>query len=248
MDACWAKSLGGCSNKISGEHVISKSLFWAKNITVEGFSWCPAPKTIGLSSMVIKNLCTRHNSDLSEVDTEAKRLLDGLLDMNRQVTAFKNGERRPRRVVEIDAAKLERWMLKTTYNFSLQAGHNRPGLFSAGEPDHALVQIAFGQSEFNEPHGLYWKVSTGDKIAGSDLGTMQWRSLCDPTGKVVAVEFLFHGFWLWLMLPGSTHFPELNRGESIEHTAAGFEIRCIWNKRRIKERRRQAAARQPGAP
>lgn len=240
MDACWARSLGQCSGKISGEHVISKSLFWSKKLQVQGYPWCPEPKTVGLASMVIKNLCTRHNSALSPLDSEAKRLLDAVLDLNRQVTACTSGERRPRRVVELDAARLERWMLKTSFNFLIQIGSNRDGLFERAEPDPALVAVAFGTAEFCEPFGLYWKVNTNTPIAGSDLGKMSWRSVCNAEGKALAIEMLFHGFTLWLALPGCPRFTDLNRGESIEHTEAGFEIRCVWSKHRIRERRRLA--------
>lgn len=228
--------------------MISKSLFWSKNISVQGYPWCPEPKTVGLASMVIKNLCTRHNSDLSPLDAEAKRLLDALCDLNRQVTAYNQGERRPRRVVELDAEKLERWMLKTSFNFLIQVSSNRDGFFVGDGPDPALVALAFGKAEFAEPCGLYWKVQTGDRIAGTDLGKMSWRSLCDAQGKALAVEMLFHGFTLWLALPGCPRLPELNRGESIDHTETGFEIRCAWSKQRLRERRRLASTTVTTAP
>lgn len=244
MESCWARSLGGCAGGASREHVISKSQFWSDQITVSGYSWCPEPKTIGLANLVIKNLCRHHNSELSDADTEAARLFDVLVEMNRRSTALRAGGRRqPRRVFDFEAAKLERWLLKTTFNFSLQYGDERSGLFIDGAPDPALVRIAFGATEFDEPHGLYWIARTGDKVSGEDLGAMRWRSLVDPdTGRVTAAEMLFHGYWLWLSLPGGKIWSALNRGASMHYLETDCEIRCRWNKRRLRARTRLRTA------
>src|SRR5437899_10575191 len=72
MNECWAACLGDCSDKISREHIISASLFPADKITVQGLSWCKGePKEIGLAALTRKILCTKHNSDLSEIDAAA---------------------------------------------------------------------------------------------------------------------------------------------------------------------------------
>ena len=62
---CWARGLGGCSDKISREHYVSAALFDDAKITVHGFAWCKeAPVTIGIGSATAKILCSKHNSDL----------------------------------------------------------------------------------------------------------------------------------------------------------------------------------------
>src|SRR5271169_3677011 len=71
MNTCWAACLGNCSDKISREHVITKSLFLDNEVTVNGLPWCVEPKTIGMASLTAKILCSLHNSELSELDQEA---------------------------------------------------------------------------------------------------------------------------------------------------------------------------------
>lgn len=70
---CWANSLGGCGGGPSREHIISKSQFDDDVITVQGFRWCKAPKTVGLASLIAKNLCQNHNAALSPADLEGMR-------------------------------------------------------------------------------------------------------------------------------------------------------------------------------
>ncbi len=77
---CWASDLGGCSNGLSGEHVVTKALFDGKAATVKGFGWCKDEfKTVGLNSLVANILCKHHNEYLSPVDEEAQRFRDALL-------------------------------------------------------------------------------------------------------------------------------------------------------------------------
>src|SRR5579862_8503717 len=72
--SCWAASLGGCGGGASREHMVSASQFDTETITVQGLPWCrDAPKTIGLASLVAKNLCRDHNKALSPVDKAAMK-------------------------------------------------------------------------------------------------------------------------------------------------------------------------------
>src|SRR5438128_186073 len=69
MDGCWANVLGGCSRGLSGEHVITESLFLDDSIGVKGLPWCrEGHKFIGKASYTANILCRKHNSDLSPVD------------------------------------------------------------------------------------------------------------------------------------------------------------------------------------
>ncbi len=75
MRTCWAACLGDCSDKISGEHIITDGAFLADAVKVKGLPWCVDDfKTIGLASLVKKVLCADHNSRLSEADAGAIQL------------------------------------------------------------------------------------------------------------------------------------------------------------------------------
>jgi hypothetical protein len=69
MKKCWAASLGDCSDKMSGEHIVSAGIFPGNTVNIKGLSWrLDAPKQIGLANLVKNVLCTEHNSRLSPVD------------------------------------------------------------------------------------------------------------------------------------------------------------------------------------
>jgi hypothetical protein len=80
MVECWAEALGGCSAVQSGEHLFSAALFQGKTVTVQGFHWCPEPRSVGLTKLTANILCTTHNSLLSPVDDGAKQTLDTLAE------------------------------------------------------------------------------------------------------------------------------------------------------------------------
>lgn len=236
MDSCWARSLGGCGGGPSREHILSKSQFHSDLVHVKGFSWCSGGKTVGIASLVAKNLCRVHNSALSPADLEAKRLLDALLEINRCTEARKSGTRRPRIVREIDATRIEQWLLKTTFNMALQ-GDMRDGLFVDGAANPQLVRIAFGLEEFDEPHGLFWLVHFLKKIDGTHMGSLEWESYARPTDRrVVAARLNFHGHQMWLSLPGAAKRTDVSRGQSIGFIETSCEIQLKWSKRRLRQR------------
>src|SRR5215469_6528483 len=75
LPKCWAAELGSCSEKISREHLVSRALFAAPKVRVQGLPWCKGePKEIGIESATGKILCKTHNSELSAIDQEAGAL------------------------------------------------------------------------------------------------------------------------------------------------------------------------------
>ena len=176
MKTCWARALGGCSDKLSREHIVSASLWDGDTITVKGFPWCrSAPQRVGANALTSKILCKSHNSDLSPLDEEAGRAFK-VLQRATQL-ANQRATSRPRRkdVVRLEVERpwlLERWFLKTAIN--VVAVH--PGAVRwrstgapANEPPEQLVRIAYGLEPFRAPMGLYNLASPGELIPFSDI-------------------------------------------------------------------------------
>src|SRR5216684_5814407 len=89
--SCWAKPIGGCSAKMSREHLISASVFPGRTVMVQGFPWCKdTPAEIGLSGLTAKILCEKHNKDLSPLDEAADRAADTLRAMHQLHETRKN--------------------------------------------------------------------------------------------------------------------------------------------------------------
>jgi hypothetical protein len=151
MVECWAEALGGCSAVQSGEHLFSAALFQGKTVTVQGFHWCPEPRSVGLTKLTANILCTTHNSLLSPVDDGAKQTLDTLAEAIRLSDVRVGLE--PRRVwrparYQVDGQLLERWFMKTLINLFHVVGRGATWLFNgqpANEPPAEFVEIAFGR-------------------------------------------------------------------------------------------------------
>jgi hypothetical protein len=162
MRVCWARCLGNCSPKMSGEHRVSKALFDGRAIEVHGFSWCKnAPVRISVATATAKILCKTHNSALSDLDTTAGHAFRSLGEMFRlSLVRSKDRSRRwSTKHYSVDGPKLERWFLKTLVNLSLVHEYHahRIGRDSnePGTPSERLVKIAFGLSGFDGAAGLY---------------------------------------------------------------------------------------------
>ena len=157
MIKCWASSLGNCSDKQSGEHIVSKSLFESTLVEVHGFEWCQTPMRVGIGSLTKNILCKKHNENLSTFDDAAKATFDAFRDLSKAMnetppgtvpTAFR------RRT--IDAIALERWFLKTLVNFSafgkLKIGSDGE---SVGIPPPSLLEVLYRAGSFAPRAGMY---------------------------------------------------------------------------------------------
>jgi hypothetical protein len=207
---CWAACLEECDEKISREHTVSACLFESPEIVVQGFPWCLGkPRTVGLSSLVSKILCRKHNSMLTEVDSaalEALNIFRKLSDLNnaRENIFLRKGFHWTIRHFCIDGPLLERWFLKTLINVSvgrtLKIG---PDATSAGMPSSELVQIAFGRRGFQEWAGMYTSGYPNQQIHSQEGFRIT------PVGRedyLTGARFQFRGYNFYLnLLPMKFH-------------------------------------------
>ena len=172
MTNCWAKALGGCSEKISREHIISDAMFPGPIVRVKGLSWCPDEfKEIGVANFAKKVLCEQHNNSLSDVDqagVAAVKVFRDEVQIHNARNAMKSIRWTIRRF-EIDGLGLERWCLKTLINVAAE-GEYRIGRDSdaVGQPSARLVRVAFGKENFRPRAGLYGLGRVGEKLQISD--------------------------------------------------------------------------------
>lgn len=202
MKKCWASILGNCSEDMSREHLISKSLFKDTVVTVEGLAWCVnEPKEIGLGSLTSKVLCVKHNNALSVVDAAAAHAFDVFREMRRLGNVRRKLKPKRWRVVrpEIEGHLLERWFLKTmitlTYSGSYSSGLPNQHI---GEPTKESVEIAFGHQKFQGKAGLYLAGSEGQSLYSSD--NVGFAPLLQHEKHVKGGLFWFRGFRFFLSL------------------------------------------------
>jgi hypothetical protein len=128
---CWAASLGGCSPKITREHVVPESVLKAAQKFVDATpiwrdsvqlfrrqSVTGRQRTLSVASIVVKTLCSVHNPELSNLDAAALEVTKAVLAAidPTHVAEVVQGRRAPHPPVHINGSLLERWALKTFYN------------------------------------------------------------------------------------------------------------------------------------
>ena len=149
---CWAASLGGCSGKPSREHIVSAAFFDGDNITVAGFDWTgDKAEEIPLKGAVAKVLCEKHNNQLSELDTEIKKIGASFREFSRIVFGKPESIKTPNHFVgRVDGARFERWLLKTTLNVICAS----PKKYNNFWPDEFLASLVFGKTKFDYRTGM----------------------------------------------------------------------------------------------
>jgi hypothetical protein len=204
MDQRWANSLGGCSAKLSREHLVSAGLF-TDMVDVHGFSWCKDEwKRIGLTSLTAKILCEKHNSALSDVDEVGQKAFCTFQEHARVSQVRKSIKQTfwsTKRYV-IDGCGLERWFLKTLINLS--SGAQAPiGTVAEkpGYPSRSLVRIAYGLGNFTGRAGLYIVSRKGMLINQEDV--VSCAPLIASDGPILGGTFTFRGFKFLLYLQPS---------------------------------------------
>ncbi len=215
---CWAASLGDCAGGISGEHLVSQSLFPDGSVIVQGFHWCKGkPKPIGLASLTANILCFKHNCDLSELDSSAKRTFDTLVESMALYEVRRKLHLRRYSIKQflIDGNLLERWFLKTLINFGFEREWIiGEGQHPAGEPSEELVRIAFGRAAFRHKAGLYTASHVGEQVTVNDKFELHY-SPKTIGNNLLAGMFTFSEYRFFLnLLP--QEFKEFN-GANLMH-------------------------------
>ncbi len=177
---------------MSREHIISRSQFDGDSITLQGLPWCVEPKTVGLASLVAKNLCRDHNTQLSLADHEAKRFKDGLGAIAKSVVV-------PVRM-KLDARLIEQWLLKTTINLALQTPD------SGIELSDENVRRAFGLSTPARGQGFF-AVAERHENQAYDAALKFETRVRAADGRLVIGAFNFHG---WRALYAFEGAPQVN--------------------------------------
>jgi len=200
---CWASDVSPCEGGISGEHIISKSLF-TSGVTLRGLDWCPDDfKTIGINSFTANILCRKHNSILSSCDSEAKRVHD-VLQWVRGLG--ESGRNRSSRLERIDGLAFAKWMAKSACNLLSVTGRHIP---------NALIQYSFAVHD-DLSIRVYFIAGVGDQFDPNDdhVGVGSFHDSQRPDD--VLVSFLFRGM-AWVI--GTT---DVTGAEQMIASSLGF--------------------------
>jgi len=203
MDRCWAAALGNCSDKISGEHIISNVIIDTK-ITVSGFSWCrESPKTIGSNSFVSNFLCTKHNNMLSTADSEIGNFVDVIDRFSKTNDKFRHhGFTRSQIPViqDLNGLLLERWFIKTLINVNLIGDKEAVVKFER------ILPVLYLNERFDSPFGLSFMMSEKqDVVSTNGIDLIPLFNYVDKIKELAGALFKFMGYTIVILLPCSDH-------------------------------------------
>lgn len=156
---CYLSFSNDCSKKISREHYVSGSLF-EKNImvSVSGLPWQKdkPEKSVALSSLTSKILCTRHNSALSEVDVWGVRAIKSINEAIHHATKRSVSRKEKRYLVHGEL--LELWALKAMFGMYHAKASASKGIPLAGSHfiDQSIANTAFFASGVPDQLGAYY--------------------------------------------------------------------------------------------
>ncbi len=214
---CWAAELGGCCDKVSREHLVSKGLWISDYVDVQGFPWCRnGAKRIGLGSFTAKHLCADHNNQLSDVDAAGRDAFVAFRESMKLLNQRRKKRPPPQRwrvrLFRLSGVLLERWFLKTTINLACVQGSELRwvGGNQLDHPPREIVELAFGARSFKPPMGLYGASIRGERQTSTD--SLAFSPLIQVGSELVGGLFTFRGprFLLYVGdrdLPGRFDLP-----------------------------------------
>jgi len=164
---CIASKFNNCEGPISGEHYISRAIleFLSNNNTAEiyGLPWIEPKKIkkIGINSLTSNILCSKHNSDLSDYDSEILKLFKAFDEIDKHFNGSINLNINE---VIIDGDKIEKWMLKACVGMiaskQISNNHQRQEIINKD----IYLDILFDNKIFPNNWGLYFKIPENKTI------------------------------------------------------------------------------------
>jgi hypothetical protein len=225
-DRCYLNVTANCSQSISREHYISRSILDELGpLTFSGFPWdTPGTQiTYGINSLTSHILCTRHNSALSPLDAIASKAFKAIRDSSLELA--RSSSPAGTRCFLISGQAVELWALKTICGlfYSSVAAEKKQRLNETYSIDVDRFATALNLQIIGEGCGLYvtshvgprniisfgpLSVPESKKVIGIRIGfaALEVDVILDPTGVNFSYlnENFFHRPWVINLNNGQT--------------------------------------------
>lgn len=202
---CYLQASADCSEKISREHVKSRTILegiGGNAIVASGHASQEEGEVgvFGIGSLVAKILCTRHNNALATLDGRARALAEGLANIGSHASSF--GPPAPHHVM-LNGHDIERWCLKNLLGMIAARNVRFNGVRVRDyQVPTAWTRVLMGKEVLRPPLGLYLRADLRDDegVITRPIADYGVRPLWDQVGTIVGVEIrlLSHEFVLWL--------------------------------------------------
>jgi hypothetical protein len=241
---CYAQALGGCCREISDEHYISKSVLELvygragavnKTVLVTGLAFQKRHelREIGVSRLVGRVLCKKHNEQLSPYDRAGKAMFAGMDGLNDAA----GNPAMPDRVLHVDGDGLERWMLKALCGglysgaFLVTPTETMKGVC----PPFEWLEILFGGALFPPCLGLYYMAGKPAELITSNQYVLRIEPLGSSDGPLVGgIRVWYFGFEFDFLMGQLLHgVPTMfdnavYRPEGLTAVGSNTRIRIDW--------------------
>ena len=197
---CYANKLNNCSEKISREHYISNNLLGElehnKTVKIAGLAWIDEKefKLMSRASLGSNILCTKHNSQLSSLDAEIKKLYQTIIDFDKDF----NSQTPMLALKTINGNLIEKWMLKTLVGMIVSKQIINK---ATGKPitkvAETYIEILFNNHKFPETWGLYFPKPQSEIIHKFD--SISFMPMIG-NDEVKAAGFLICNFKFYLVI------------------------------------------------
>jgi hypothetical protein len=196
--SCYLRSTLNCSEQISREHYMSKSVLdqLGEVLRISGVPWLKQGESLdtAVGSLTAKILCKRHNEALSPLDQEAAHFFSvlrrALVDLKRKTLS-----RKPSFYL-VSGDAIELWMLKVACGLYFAVGaKDGTQLARTHTIDITKVRRAFFEKAWDFRGGLYFRGHTGSIVNVSpDLGMAPLT--LDSERRFGGAVISLHGFTL----------------------------------------------------
>jgi hypothetical protein len=224
---CYARTLGGCSSKISREHYFSRSVLTQihANPIVEGLPGQPESGRYSIASLTANILCAYHNTMLSPLDTVAAEVFK-VIDQF-EVASATAASAGPTALTDVSGEGFERWLLKVSFGLckgKIAKSTERGTRTTSLRHEDLLLGILFGQESWPKKWGMYLGQPAQPAAAPANLG-FEPRSHPETNELLMLVARLrATEFWLCFgkpepvspgkYRPGAVEFYEARSGRS----------------------------------
>lgn len=221
-------SVGGCGGEITKEHYVSRTFLDALGgpFTVVGLDPQEPDRavTATASTLVVKALCSTHNSALEWVDRVGSEAALALRTFDHQLGP--TGPRRRSATVTVHGEALERWVAKV--GLGLLHRTTFGGTRIGSDRRAALLALVFRGIPLPEPWGLYVDARRGDRLHSPN--DLEIRLLHHPGDDGLRGVSLRVGSFPWMLALGRPDqlLPENYRpGEITLWSADGRRSRTV---------------------
>ena len=212
---CWAARIGNCSNKISREHIFTEKIFLPD--TFLKISHGPNSKvyrTHKRNNLVSKILCTKHNSELSPLDSEAIKLFNASRSIYDLLTTDSLSRKSSTHIINTHI--FERWALKTLANVvaskMIEPASEKPIDHFSLLGEKQLNRI-FGKEYFTQHAGLYYLENHNRNEPWGDYYAVNTIVSEINNTKIGGAYIKFNAFWFLLWLNENQSIDEYNGSE-----------------------------------